>query len=158
MENQNLIPFEGKEIRKTWYNEEWYFSVVDVISFLTNSPNPSRYWTNLKSREKDLYPNWVKLKLTGKDAKSYPSDCANTEGVLRIVMSVPSPKAEPLKLWLAEQGKRAIDEAENPELGFERLKEIYKAQGRTDEWINARMKSIDIPQKSKSPCIRAKAF
>ena len=144
MENQNLIPFEGKEIRKTWHNEEWYFSVIDVIAILTDSINAKTYWYVLKKREPQLLTICKKLKMKGQDGKHYPSDCANTEGVFRLTMSVPSPKAEPLKLWLAEQGKRAIDEAENPELGFERLKEIYKAQGRTDEWINARLKSIGI--------------
>jgi DNA-damage-inducible protein D len=142
MDNQLAI-FENKPIRSTEYNGEIYFSIVDIVSILTDSPNPSRYWTNLKSREKDLYPNWVKLKLKGQDGKTYPSDCANTEGVLRIVMSVPSPKAEPLKLWLAQVGVQAIEETENPELGFERMTAIYKAKGYTDEWIKNRMQSIE---------------
>jgi DNA-damage-inducible protein D len=85
MENQNsIVPFEGQAIRKIWHDEQWYFSIVDIIYVLTDSPNPSRYWTNLKSRDKELYPNWVKLKLKGQDGKTYPSDCANTEGVFRI--------------------------------------------------------------------------
>ena len=143
MENNKVILFETKPIRKIWHNEEWYFSVVDVIEVLTDSPHPSRYWTNMKSREKDLYPNWVKLKLQGLDGKSYPSDCANTEGVLRIIMSVPSPKAESLKLWLAQVGKREMDELQDPELGFDRLRAIYKAKGHTDEWITNRIQTID---------------
>ena len=147
MENSNLIPFEGKEIRKTWHDEQWFFSIVDVIEVLTDSPNPSRYWTNMKSREKDLYPNWVKLKLKGLDGKSYPSDCANTKGVLRIVMSIPSPKAEPLKQWLAEVGTERIEETENPELGYERMIAIYKAKGYTDEWITERLQNIDTRKK-----------
>jgi DNA-damage-inducible protein D len=146
MENSNLIPFGDKEIRKIWHNEEWYFSIVDVIGFLSDSPIPRNYWTKVKKdliEESQLHPFWMQLKLTSKDGKKYKTDCANTEGVLRIAMSVPSPKAEPLKLWLAEQGKRAIDETENPELGFERLAEMYKLKGRSDEWIKRRMQSID---------------
>jgi DNA-damage-inducible protein D len=144
MENQNsIIPFEGQAIRKIWHDEQWYFSVIDIIYALTDSPNPSRYWTNLKSRDKELYPNWVKLKLKGQDGKTYPSDCANTEGVFRILMSVPSPKAEPLKLWLASLGKQAMDEAENPELLSERQAEIYRAKGYTEEWIKERLQSIN---------------
>lgn len=143
MENQNsIVPFEGTEIRKTWHGEQWHFSVVDIIHVLTDSPHPSRYWTNLKSRDKDLYPNWVKLKLKGIDGKSYPTDCANLEGVFRIIMSIPSPKAEPLKLWLAEQGKRTIEETEQPELGIRRNLEYYKAKGYSDEWIKERLNSI----------------
>jgi DNA-damage-inducible protein D len=146
MENSNLIPFGDKEIRKIWHNEEWYFSIVDVIGFLSDSPIPRNYWTKVKKdliEESQLHPFWMQLKLTSKDEKKYKTDCANTEGVLRIAMSVPSPKAEPLKLWLAEQGKRTIDETENPELGFERLAEMYKLKGRSDEWIKRRMQSID---------------
>ena len=140
MENK-LNPFEGKEIRKVWHNEQWYFSVVDVIEILTGSPTPSKYWEKVKKRMKDetlkdLSPNWGKLKLKGLDGKSYPSDCANTEGVLRIVMSVPSPKAEPLKLWLAQVGTERIQETENPELGFERMAELYKTKGYSDDWID----------------------
>jgi DNA-damage-inducible protein D len=143
MEESNLIPFEGREIRKVWHNEEWYFSVVDVIEFLTGSPNPNVYWSAMKKREKQVFTFCKKVKLQGLDGKNYPSDCANTEGVLRIVMSVPSPKAEPLKMWLAEQGARTIEETENPELAFDRAKELYKAKGYTDEWITRRMQTIE---------------
>ncbi len=147
MENQ-LTPFEGKEIRKVWLDEQWYFSIVDIIQVLTDNPNPSRYWQDLKRKssktEGQLYDKIVKLKLMGIDGKNYPSDCANTEGIFRIIMSVPSPKAEPFKLWLAALGKQAIEETENPELGFERMTEIYKAKGHSDEWITNRLKTIDI--------------
>ncbi len=147
MENSNLIPFEGKEIRKEWHNEEWYFSIVDVIEVLTDSPNPSRYWTNMKSREKELYPNWVKLKFLAPDGKMRPTECANTEGILRIVMSVPSPKAEPLKQWMAQVSTERIQETENPELGFERMTEIYRAKGYPDDWIKERLQSIETRKK-----------
>ena len=136
---------EGNEIRKVWHEEQWYFSIVDVIGILTDSPEPRKYWGKVKKKlkeESELSPIWRQLKLEASDGKHYATDCANTEGVLRIVMSVPSPKAEPLKLWLAAQGKRAIDETENPELSFDRMTEIYRAKGHTDKWIKERIQSI----------------
>ncbi|MBL7815060.1 MAG: Bro-N domain-containing protein [Saprospiraceae bacterium] len=145
MKNENaLTPFEGKEIRKIWHDDEWYFSVVDVIEVLSESSNPSNYWNMLKKRDAQLYTVCVKLKLMGKDGKARPSDCAHTEGVLRIVMSVPSPKAEPLKLWLAQVGKERIAETENPEISVERLTELYRAKGYDDIWIGNRLKTIGI--------------
>ena len=141
----SLIPFEGKPIRKIWYNDEWYFSVVDIIYVLTDSPKPTAYWNKIQkalTSENQLYPFWIKLKLESLDGKFRPSDCANTEGVLRIVMSVPSPKAEPLKMWLAQVGKERLEETENPELAFDRAREIYKAKGYPDDWIGYREKSI----------------
>jgi DNA-damage-inducible protein D len=151
MEDSNLIPFGGKEIRKEWHNGEWYFSVVDVIQILTDSSNPNRYWTDIKRRsEKEagqLYAFCVSLKLLGSDGKKYSTDCANTEGVLRIVMSVPSPKAEPLRLWLAQVGNERIQETENPELSIERMVSIYRAKGHTEEWIKERMQSIETRKK-----------
>ena len=144
MENQNsLQPFEGQEIRKLWHDEQWYFSIVDVIEVLTDTPSPSQYWGKIKSRDKQLLPTWLKLKLLAPDGKMRPTDCANTDGIFRIIMSVPSFKAEPLKLWLASLGKQAIDEAENPELLTERQAEIYRAKGYTEEWIKERLQSIN---------------
>jgi DNA-damage-inducible protein D len=147
MENK-ILPFEGKEIRKIWHNEEWYFSIVDIITVLTDSSQPSRYWSDLKKKsEKESNQSFdfcERLKLPRPDGKSYPSDCANTEGVLRVVMSVPSPKAEPLKLWLAQVGTERIQETENPELGFERMTEIYRLKGYSEEWIKQRLTTIDI--------------
>ena len=147
MKDNELIPFEGKQIRKIWHDEQWYFSVVDVIEVLTDSSQPSRYWADLKKRSKkesnQSFDFCERLKLPRPDGKTYPTDCANTEGILRIVMSIPSPKAEPLKLWLAEQGKRAIDEAENPELLTERQAELYRAKGYSEEWIAKRIQTID---------------
>jgi DNA-damage-inducible protein D len=144
MEDSNaLAPFEGDKIRKIWHNEEWYFSAIDVIGILTESSSPSHYWSMLKKRDKQIVTVCYKLKLKGIDGKSYLTDCANTEGVFRILMSVPSPKAEPFKLWLANLGKQAIDEAENPELLTERQAELYKAKGYSDEWIKRRMQTIE---------------
>jgi DNA-damage-inducible protein D len=144
MEN-SLTPFEGKEIRKVWHNEQWYFSIVDVIEILTDSNNPNRYWTDLKRKiqaESHSYDFIVSMKLAGKDGRKRLTDCANTEGILRIVMSVPSPKAEPLKQWLAQVGMERIQETEQPELAFERMKAMYRAKGYTDEWIKERLKTI----------------
>jgi DNA-damage-inducible protein D len=141
------MPFEGKEIRKVWYNEQWYFAIIDTIEILANTDSPRQYWTRVKKTllgESQLQPFWLQLKMQAKDGKMYKTDATNTEGILRIVMSVPSPYAEPLKLWLVEQGKRTLDETENPELGFDRLKEIYQAKGYSDEWIESRLKSIGI--------------
>ncbi len=147
MENINLTHFENKEIRKVWHNEQWYFSVVDVIEALTDSNNPNRYWTDLKRRsEKESgqsYAFCVRLNLPRTGGKNYPSDCANTEGVFRIIQSIPSPKAEPIRLWLAEQGRRTIEETENPELITQRQMEVYKAKGYSDEWIKRRMETIN---------------
>ena len=134
MENNSLISFEGQSIRKVWYNNEWYFSVVDVIGVLTDSPQPSRYWNAIKKKDEQLFAICEKLKLEGLDGRSRLSDCSNTEGVFRITMSVPSPKAEPLKLWRAQMGKQAIDEAENPELLTERQADLYRAKGYSEEW------------------------
>ena len=145
MKENALAPFEGKSIRKVWHDEQWYFSIIDVIEILTDSTQPSSYWNKVKKtilKEAQSLPFWQRLSLPRLHGRNYPVDCANTEGVLRILMSVPSPKVEPLKLWLAEQGKRAIDEAENPELSYERMAEIYRAKGHDAVWIKERLQSI----------------
>lgn len=143
-QNKAIVLFQEKQVRRIWHNEKWYFSVVDVIEVLTDSPNPRVYWGVLKGRESQLFTNCKQLKLASTDGKKYATDCANTEGLLRIIMSIPSPKAEPFKLWLAQVGEERIQEIENPELGIERIRELYKAKGYTDEWIASRLKSIDI--------------
>ena len=148
MENSNLIPFEGKEIRKEWHNEQWYFSIIDVIEVLTETERPRKYWNDLKKKlttegYNETSEKIGQLKMKATDGKSRLTDCANTEGILRIIMSVPSPKAEPLKLWMAQVGSEFIQEIENPELGFERMKEIYKAKGYPDDWIERRMQTIE---------------
>jgi DNA-damage-inducible protein D len=142
MDNQ-LAVFDNKPIRRIEHEGDMYFSIVDVIGVLTESKDPSDYWTTLKKREAQLPTICRKFKFLAPDGKMRPTDCANTEGVLRVIMSVPSPKAEPLKLWLAQTGKQAIDETENPELGFERMVALYKAKGHTDEWIKNRVQSIE---------------
>ena len=146
MEEQNSpIPFEGKPIRKVWHNDAWYFSVIDVIEVLVDAVNPASYWNKVQKTilsDSQLLPFWQKLKLVGKDNRARASDCANTEGLLRIIMAVSSPKAEPLKLWLAQIGKERIEETENPELSFERMTDMYRAKGYTDKWIKERLQSI----------------
>jgi DNA-damage-inducible protein D len=145
MENSNnLTPFEGEKIRKLWYDEQWYFSVVDVIGMLTDSKDPAQYWKRLNQRDKELKGTVqiVPLLLDTIGGKQKVL-CANTEGVFRIVMSVPSFKAEPLKVWLASVGKQALDEAENPELLTERQAELYRAKGYTEEWIGRRVQTIE---------------
>lgn len=141
-----LTPFEGKEIRKIWLNEQWYFSIIDVIEILTESPQPSSYWNKVKKTilaENQSLQFWQRLNLPRLHGRNYPTDCANTEGVFRVIMSVSSPKAEPLKQWLASLGKQAIDEAENPELLTERQAELYKAKGYSAEWVKRRMQTIE---------------
>jgi DNA-damage-inducible protein D len=139
-----LAVFEQKEIRRIEYNGEIFFSIIDIIEVLTDSTNPRKYWSVLKVRESQLATICSQLKLKAADGKNYKTDCANTEGVFRILMSVPSPKAEPFKLWLAQVGKRTLDETENPELLTERQAEIYKAKGYPDEWITRRLQSIEV--------------
>jgi DNA-damage-inducible protein D len=144
MNNQNsLTPLTGNEIRKIWYNDTWYFSVVDVIRVLTESKDARTYWKVLKNREPQLVTICNQLKMQATDGRQRLTDTTNTEGVFRIIMSVPSPKAEPLKLWLAQEGKRAMDEAENPELLTERQAELYRAKGYSEEWIGRRVQTIE---------------
>jgi DNA-damage-inducible protein D len=138
-----LAIFEQTQIRHIEYNGEMYFSIIDIIAILTDSKDAKRYWSVLKVREPQLTTICSMLKMTATDGRQRLTDCANTEGVFRIMMSVPSPKAEPFKLWLAEVGKQTIIETENPELGIERLTELYRAKGHTDEWIKNRLQSIE---------------
>ncbi|MGE0793649.1 MAG: Bro-N domain-containing protein [Candidatus Woesearchaeota archaeon] len=145
----NLVVFEDKNIRRIWYNEEWYFSVIDVIEVLTNSPTPRQYWGKIKQREFveiELSPIWVQLKLPSSDGKSYLTDCANTKSLFRIIQSIPSKKAEPFKLWLAQVGYERIQEIENPEIGQDRIKEYYELKGYPKDWIDKRLRGIAIRQ------------
>ncbi len=141
---EKLAIFEQKQIRQTVHNGDIYFSIIDIIEVLTGSTAPRQYWNILKKRENQLSTICLQLKMAATDGRQRITDCANTEGVLRVIMSVPSPKAEPFKLWLAEVGKQTIVETENPELGIERLADIYKAKGYNKEWIDRRLKSIEV--------------
>ncbi|HEY9207114.1 MAG TPA: Bro-N domain-containing protein [Candidatus Methanoperedens sp.] len=142
-----LVVFEGTKIRRVWHDEQWYFSVVDVVQVLTDSPTPRQYWGKIKDREfqqLELSPIWVQLKLPSADGKSYKTDCANTESMFRIIQSIPSPKAEPFKRWLARVGYERVQEIEDPELAQKRMKEIYKLKGYSDDWIEKRVRGIAI--------------
>jgi hypothetical protein len=143
-----LVVFEGKRIRRAWHKNEWWFSVVDVISALTDSNNPRNYWSMLKAREAEqgieLSTFCVQLKLPSADGKNYETDCANTQALFRIIQSVPSPKAEPFKRWLAKVGYERVQEIENPELAQQRMKELYKAKGYSEEWIEKRVRGIAV--------------
>ncbi|WP_407385778.1 Bro-N domain-containing protein [Ruminococcus sp.] len=153
MDENNIQIFEDKKIRTAWNEteEEWYFSVVDVIEVLTDSNEPRRYWSDLKRKLKkegassQLYEKFVQLKMKShKDGKSYKTDVANTEQLLRIIQSIPSPKAEPFKMWLAEVGRERIEETIDPELTVERALETYLKKGYSREWINQRLQAIQV--------------
>src|SRR3990167_5029126 len=144
-----IVLFKNKKIRKTVYNNEWWFSVVDIIEALTDTVNPRIYWGVMKNRlEKEekieLFTICKQLKLEASDGKKYETDCANTEGILRIIQSIPSPKAEPFKRWLAKVGYERIQEIENPELATKRTRMLYKIKGYSDDWIEKRMRGIAI--------------
>ncbi len=147
-EHNTLSIFEGKHIRKLWQSNEWYFSVIDVIQTLTDSSNPRNYWNMLKTREAEngveLYTNCVQLKLLAEDGKLRETDCANTEGIFRIIQSIPSKKAEPFKLWLAKVGYERVQEIQDPELAQKRMKELYQQKGYSEEWIEKRVRGIVI--------------
>ena len=154
MENEltpstKIAIFRNKEIRKTIHQNEWYFSVVDVIAVLTESDNPRDYWYKMKIRVKteesaELSTFCLQLKLESTDGKKYETDCSNTEGLFRIVQSIPSPKAEPFKRWLAKVGYERIQEIEDPELATKRARALYKSKGYSDDWIEKRMRGIAI--------------
>ena len=130
----SLIVFQGKKIRRIWHNNEWHFSVVDIVAALTDSADAKDYWYRLKQREKEssgieLSTFCRQLKLAASDGKYYETDCANTESIFRIIQSIPSKKAEPFKRWLAKVGYERVREIENPELAQKRMKEFYKQKG-----------------------------
>ncbi|CAG0991266.1 hypothetical protein METP2_02587 [Methanosarcinales archaeon] len=143
-----LVVFEGTKIRRIWHDEQWYFSVVDVVGALTDSSIPRRYWSDLKSNllEEGFepYDKIVQLTLKAEDGKMRLTDCANTESMFRIIQSLPSPKAEPFKRWLAKVGYERRREIEDTELAQKRMKEIYKLKGYSDDWIEKRVRGIAI--------------
>ena len=148
--NNSIALFHKKQVRRHWDEDKelWYFSVVDIIEILTESKNPNNYWKVLKHRLKkegnQLVTNCNQLKLIASDGKKYLTDVVDTEKLLRIIQSIPSPKAEPLKLWLARVGYERIEETEDPELAFERAMKTYLQKGYSKEWINQRLKSIEV--------------
>ena len=142
--------FEQKQVRTHWdaENEEWYFSVIDIVEVLTESPSPRKYWSVLKTRQKkegsELATNCSQLKMQSTDGKYYKTDCMTTKNILRLVQSIPSPKAEPFKMWLAEVGNERLNEIADPEKAILRGADYYRAKGYTEGWINQRLQSIEM--------------
>lgn len=150
-DNGSIQLFEDQKIRTAWdaEKEEWYFSIIDVISVLTGTANPRRYWSDLKRKLKaeganELYERIVQLKMLSSDGKRYKTDVANTEQLLRIIQSIPSPKAEPFKAWLAMVGKERIEETIDPEQAIDRALDTYLKKGYSEEWIHQRLLAIRI--------------
>ena len=149
-QKESIRLFEERKVRAIWDDEQEdrYFSIVDVISILTDSPNPRKYWSVLKTRLKregsELTTNCSQLKMQAADGKKYLTDVANTEQLFRLIQSVPSPKAEPFKLWIAQVAKERLDQMQDPELSIEQAMADYKRLGYSDNWINQRLKSIEI--------------
>ena len=148
--SNSIILFNKKQVRRIWNEgkELWYFSIIDVVAILTDSPRPRKYWNALKTKLKqegsELSQKVGQLKLESPDGKKYLTDVADTETILRLIQSIPSPKAEPFKLWLAKVGYERIEETEDPELAFDRAMKTYLRKGYSREWINQRLKSIEV--------------
>ena len=149
MADSKIVVFQDKQIRRVWVDDDWYFSIVYIVGVLTGSPEPRKYWNKVKTREftdLQLSPIWRQLKLPAADGKQYRTDCATTQAMFRIIQSIPSPKAEPFKQWLAQVGYERVQEIENPELAQERMKAIYEAKGYPKDWIDKRLRGIAIRQ------------
>lgn len=150
MEEHTLIVFKGKSIRRIIHNDEWWFSVIDVVESLTDSSRPRKYWDDLKKKLSEnegfieVSEKIGQLKLKAADGKMRETDCANAETLFRIIQSIPSPKAEPFKRWLAKVGYERVQEIEDPELATKRTRALYKAKGYSDEWIEMRLRGIAI--------------
>jgi hypothetical protein len=149
-QKQSIQLFEEKKVRTVWDEEQekWYFSIVDTIAILTDSINPRKYWSVLKTRLKkegsELATNCSQLKMRSSDNKMYLTDVADTEQLFRLIQSIPSPKAEPFKLWIAQVARERLDQMQDPELSIEQAMTDYKCLGYSDNWINQRLKSIEI--------------
>ena len=149
METTKIVIFKNKQVRKTLYQNEWWFSIIDVIEAVTGSERPRKYWADLKKKliqegYAQLSEKIGQLKLPSSDGKSYATDCGDTETVFRIVQSIPSPKAAPFKRWLAKVGYERVQEIENPELATKRTRMLYKLKGYSEDWIEKRMRGIVI--------------
>jgi hypothetical protein len=149
MENEKLALFEGKQVRKVFYKNDWWFSIIDVITILTDSDRPRKYWSDLKVKITQegyiqLSEKIGQLKLVASDGKKYLTDCTDTKTLLRIIQTIPSPKAEPFKQWLALVGHERIAEIENPELAMDRMKAIYEKKGYPLDWIDKRARGIAV--------------
>ena len=144
-----IVVFGAKKIRRIWHEEQWFFSVVDIIAALTDSDDPRNYWNMMKAREQkqskvQLSTLCVQLKMLSVDGKSYKTDAVNTQSAFRVIQSIPSPKAEPFKQWLAKVGYERVQEIENPELAQQRMKELYRQKGYPFDWIEKRVRGIAV--------------
>src|SRR3989338_3684804 len=143
----SLALFEGKKVRKVWHNDEWWFVIEDIVAVLTDSKDPKGYIKDMRRRDEELSKGWgqiatpLEIMTSGGRQKI---NCANTEGIFRIIQSIPSKKAEPFKRWLAKVGYERVQEIENPEIAMQRMREIYKSKGYSDEWIEKRTRGIAI--------------
>jgi len=151
MDDKNkLVVFQDKKIRRIWHNEEWYFSIVDIIAVLTESIDPAAYWRKLKQRLKEegneTVTNCHALKMPAPDGKLRLTDVGTTKEIFRLIQSIPSKKVEPFKLWFAQLGYERIEEIENPELGQDRIKEYYELKGYPKEWIDKRLRGMAVRQ------------
>jgi prophage antirepressor-like protein len=148
--SNHIAVFQETAIRRTWHEDEWWFSIIDVVGVLSESNNPNRYWSDLKRKlaqeagSGQPYEKIVRLKLTAPDGKQRDTDCANTETLFRVIQSIPSPRAEPFKRWLAQVGYERVKEIENPELASARARELYQAKGYPQAWIEKRLRSIAV--------------
>ncbi|PIY80263.1 MAG: phage antirepressor protein [Candidatus Pacebacteria bacterium CG_4_10_14_0_8_um_filter_42_14] len=144
--NQPLI-FQEKQVRRVWHKNSWWFSILDIIIILSESPIPKTYWAKMKSRDSQLeqpFPFWEQLKLKAQDGKMRNTDCADVEGIFRIIQSIPSKKAEPFKRWLAKVGRERLDEIQDPELAMKRMRSIYQKKGYPKTWIEKRVRGIAV--------------
>ncbi len=147
MAENKIVVFQEKNVRRVWHEDKWWFVVNDIVEVLTDTPNAADYLKKVRKRDEELAKGWGQIVTP----LSVPTEggmqrmsCANMKGLFRLIMSIPSPKAEPFKIWLAQVGEERIEEIENPEIGIERIRETYKAKGYSNEWIETRLKSIDI--------------
>ena len=149
-EENALVVFQGVKVRRTWHNEEWWFSVFDIVTVLTDSRDPKQYVKKMRQRDEPLNSNWgticTPLEMTALDGKKRKVNCVNTAGAFRIIQSIPSSKAEPFKLWLSKVGYERVQEIENPELAQARMKELFKAKGYSSDWIEKRVRGIAVRQ------------
>jgi len=143
---KGLIVFQDRNIRRLWHDDQWFYSVVDIVAVLSESDNPTTYWRVLKHREPQLVTICNGLKMPAEDGKLRYTDCVNTKNAFRLIQSIPSKKAEPFKMWLAQVGKERIEEIENPELAQDRVKEYYELKGYPQDWIDKRLRGIAIRQ------------
>lgn len=145
-EDKSLIVFQDKKIRRLWHDNQWFYSVVDIVAVLTESDNPTTYWRVLKHREPQLVTICNGLRMPAEDGKMRYTDCVNTKNAFRLIQSIPSKKAEPFKMWFAQVANERIEEIENPELAQDRVKEYYELKGYPKEWIDKRLRGIAIRQ------------